>query len=304
MAASAPFHRGRKSETSPHLDIIASAGSEEEDTKYAGKRRSCSHQQQAKTTIAIISLFATCLFIFVAIRRGSDKQIGPSQPNGNLDNIEGKVLSPRPDGWETWSWSTFRKKLQCQKYLRGTAPLPTLEYWQTLRDAYRREVDPSMPFDDPIPPTRGYTLNAASGEGPPYVAKLSPGKGRGLFASRDIRRGELVDGIEGGTRSDVIFPDLDAMRRYLLALPRGMACDVTEWSYAQRLTKGGPTLLMTATDISILMNTAAESKDVNVGPKDGTSSVVLYATRDITKGEEILMDYDVFPTGEIEEWFD
>jgi len=66
---------------------------------------------------------------------------------------------------------------------------------------------------------------ATNGEKQPYYAKKSPGKGRGLFASRDIKKGEVV---HDGTNSDVIMSGKD-FRRFIFALPQKMACDATEW---------------------------------------------------------------------------
>jgi hypothetical protein len=199
--------------------------------------------------------------------------------------------------WQKWSRHDFKKQFQCSHHLSvGTKAVPTLEYWQTLRDVYNSEVDSSFAFDDPVPPTQGYTLNE-NGR-PPYYADISPGKGRGLFASRDIKEGELVDGIESGTKSDMIFTTVNAIRRYLLALPEPMACDVLEWTYTEKIVKEGPAVLLCASDISSLMNSAWDDDvDANVMPKDKSSSVLLYATRDIKKGEEILMNYGVFEAG-------
>ena len=161
----------------------------------------------------------------------------------------------------------------CDRHLRvgvGTKALPTLTRTRKLCVIYNSEVDSLFPFDDPVPPTQGYTLNENGA--PPYYADLSPDKGRSLFASRDIMKGELVDGVEGG-------------------------CDVLEWAYTQQFVKGGPSVVIFGGDISSLMNSAwDDDSDANVMPKDSKSSNVLYATRDITRGEEILMDYGVFPT--------
>ena len=197
--------------------------------------------------------------------------------------------------WRNWSRKNFAAQFQCSLHFRETTKsVPTLDYWQTLRDVYNSEVDSSFVFDDPVPPTKGYTLSENGA--PPYYAKLSPGKGRSLFASRDIKEGELVDGIEGGTKSGMVFTTVEAWQRYMLALPEPMACDVTEWTYTQKLVKGGPAVLLCASDISSLMNAAWDDDEAaNVEPKDNTSSTLLYASRDIAENEEILMDYGVFP---------
>ena len=51
---------------------------------------------------------------------------------------------------------------------------------------------------------------------------------------------------------------------------------------------------LTAIDISILMNMGTPEQ-INVMPESSTSSV-FYATKDIKKGTEILMDYDMYET--------
>mmetsp|Transcript_25795 Transcript_25795/g.40480 ORF Transcript_25795/g.40480 Transcript_25795/m.40480 type:complete len:282 (-) Transcript_25795:65-910(-) len=198
-----------------------------------------------------------------------------------------------PD-WHSWSREKFFIEFHCDHHLSiGTKAVPTLDYWQTLRDVYNSEVDNSFVFDDPVPPTQGYTLNENGA--PPYYAGLSPGRGRSLFAIRDIKEGEVVDGIEGGTKSDLIFPNKLTLQRYLLALPEPMACDAIEWSYTETIVKGGPRVLVVASDIASLMNTADTADGVNVKPENESFSTVLYASRDIKKGEEILMNYGVFP---------
>ena len=86
---------------------------------------------------------------------------------------------------------------------------------------------------------------------PPYYAKLSPGKGRGLFASRSIKKGSLV---HDGTKSDVIFPSARKFRQYIFSLPRNYACDAAEWVWMQQLEKDGPYHLLMGINISSLMN--------------------------------------------------
>ncbi|KAL7449009.1 hypothetical protein ACHAWC_002888 [Mediolabrus comicus] len=89
--------------------------------------------------------------------------------------------------WKTWGFDDFRIIYGCDDLPNdGTATLPNNEYWQVLRDAYIAQVDKEYKFDDPIPPTEGYTLNEDGA--PPFYAAMAPGKGRGLFASRDIKR--------------------------------------------------------------------------------------------------------------------
>ena len=150
--------------------------------------------------------------------------------DGNHNNKKHKQVWGRgikvPDDWESWSFYDIHHGLKCSKHAHDMdKPLPDMEFWTYYRNVYKNVVDKNVvQFDDPIPPTEGYTLTT-NGEKQPYYAKRSPGKGRGLFASRDIKKGEVV---HDGTNSDVIMSGKD-FRRFLFALPQKMACDATEW---------------------------------------------------------------------------
>lgn len=201
------------------------------------------------------------------------------------------------DDWQTWSRKKAKEKLKCRELQRElkrngeSQRLPSMEYWQAMRNAYIQEVDPTHVFDDPILPTEGYTLNESGTQ--PFYAALSPGKGRGLFASRDIKKGELV---HDGAKADVSFPDGDSMRKFLHALPtREAACDVLQWAWTQQYEKNGPMMLLLEINIAILMNEGNTDEEVNVLPKNKYSSK-FYATRNIAKDEEILYDYSVYST--------
>eukprot|EP00986_Skeletonema_menzelii_P000240 scaffold67_cov155-Skeletonema_menzelii.AAC.14 len=204
-----------------------------------------------------------------------------------------------PDDRETWTWGRFRQEYECEKYYihQENKRFYTMADWQTMRDIYIQHVDSSYVFDDPIPPTKGYSLQG-KGNPPPFYAALSPGSGRGLFASRDIHEGELV---HNGTISDVSFPNADAFRRFMFALPtKEMACDVTEWTWTQPLHKNGPLKLMTSFTISILVNEADDEEEMNILPESEVSSL-FYATRDIQKGEEITTSYDTLYSADFDE---
>lgn len=225
----------------------------------------------------IASLIFLCLSAFVGWRLGT-----------YIKNEFG------PKSWKTWGFDDFRIIYGCHNLPNdGTATLPTIEYWQVLRDAYIAQVDNEYKFDDPIPPTEGYTLNENGA--PPFYAAMAPGKGRGLFASRDIKKGELV---HDGTKGDVPFPDAMSFRRFLHALPqKKQACDVMQWCWTQKLEAGGPDVLLCELNIASLMNGGGGDK-INVGPTNSTSRL-FYAKKDIEKGKEILMNYEM---GSQAEW--
>eukprot|EP00984_Skeletonema_dohrnii_P010544 scaffold4110_cov77-Skeletonema_dohrnii-CCMP3373.AAC.9 len=202
-----------------------------------------------------------------------------------------KQSLPKPDlpkDWQSWTFQRFQREFPCAHRPSSAFELYTVEDFQMMRDTYIQYVDRSYKFDDLVPPTEGYSLHV-KGTPPPYHAEKIPDGPRGLFASRDIHKGELV---HNGTKSDVSFPDANAWRRFMFGLhKREMGCDVTEWAWTQGQVKNGPLKLMTSFTISILINEGMTDEDINVLPESNVSPL-FYATRDIKKGEELLTTYE------------
>ena len=147
------------------------------------------------------------------------KEEGTIKTDYNVN--EGRIPWPRPDDWQKMTYFDIRKYFQCKQYARKISkPLPTEEVWQYFRKMYIAIVDKDAVFNDPISPTLGYTLGRKGA--PPFYAGHGE-RGRGLFASRDIRKGEL---IHDGTKSDISFPSGMAWRDYIFSLPRKEACDM------------------------------------------------------------------------------
>ena len=204
----------------------------------------------------------------------------------------GTLIWERPDNWEAYDFYQTRNHFKCRDYAHDQdKPMPSMEDWNYMKDAYQKVV-PGAKFDDKVSPTEGYTINNENGEAAPYYAAHSlDGRGRGLFASRDIKKGELV---HDGRKSDFIFPSAMAWRRYVFSLPRNKACDVIDWSWTQKKKKRGPYQLFSAMNISILLN-GGDKDTVNINPRSSLSSK-MYALRDIRKGEELLHDYEIYDT--------
>ena len=194
-----------------------------------------------------------------------------------------------PDGWEHFTFSEIRNHFNCQEHAKDqNKPFPSLDEWNFIRKQMKLLVDQRLNLDDPVPPTQGSSLGNTGGP-PPYYPKRSEGKGRGLFASRDIKKGELV---QDGPNSYIVFPDAMSFRRLVFALPRKSGCDITEWAWHQQLSPTGPLTILVDANIAALMNS---SDDPNVAPKTDTETR-FYAVRDIKKDEEILQDYNLFET--------
>ena len=250
----------------------------------------------------LVLLFGTSIFIYNMVDwtfLGGVFMIGldNGKYNNVKDNDDDRVVRPFPKDWRTYTYSDIRHHFNCRMRSKDMEkPLPTLEDWNLMRETYTRVVDRNEEWDDPVPPTLGYSLRPGDPIPPPYYAKFSKGKGRGLFASRDIEEGELV---HDGTASDVIFPSGMAWREYVFSLPRNFACDTTDWHWMQQLEEGGEYYMLGGINISSLMNSGGKEfgpgKMPNALPKSSTSGK-FYATRDIEKGEEILTDYDTYYT--------
>eukprot|EP00984_Skeletonema_dohrnii_P031781 scaffold24747_cov144-Skeletonema_dohrnii-CCMP3373.AAC.1 len=215
-----------------------------------------------------------------------------TQTQGGDDNV---VKEP-PHGWQTFGFLQIREHFSCDVFDYVLFKPPSMKEWQIILDAYNKEVDSSYKFDQIVPPTQGYLFGRNGEEAPPFYANSIEGtnRNRGLFASRDIQEGEVV---HDGTNSDVVFPDAMAYRRFVFALPRKAACDITEWTWTQRLEQNGPMKIMLAINISAMLSTwqstGFTSEDANVLPEpesEGSTSQVYYATQDIKRGEEILTD--------------
>jgi len=61
----------------------------------------------------------------------------------------------------------------------------------------------------------------------PYEVRMSPGKGRGVFATTAIRKGELIYDSSLSAQ----FHDMDDFYEFLRILRPDLACDVMMWSY-------------------------------------------------------------------------
>lgn len=221
----------------------------------------------------------------------SGQQKAPSRILG-VQDPSGELPMEKPTGWERLGFYSIRRHFKCHQHAWDQSkPLPTIAEWKFLREKYQEIVDAEATFDDVVPPTLGYKFDPEAPIPPPYYAKHAPGKGRGLFASRDIKKGEKVHHGE----SHVMFPDGMSWRRFIFSLPRKKACDMIDWTWTQN-TSDGKLRIFTAMNIAIFFNGAdSELGDANVDPSSD-SSHILWALRDIKKGEELLHTYESYET--------
>ncbi|KAK1734293.1 hypothetical protein QTG54_015060 [Skeletonema marinoi] len=199
-----------------------------------------------------------------------------------------KSSSSMQERWESYSFDQIYDHYECKAQAEDKSkPIPSLAQWLFLRKQYKEFVDDTISFDDPIPPTMGYSYDESHNT-PPFYAKLDPERGRGLYASRNIKRLEVVHHWSG---HDVTFPDAYAFRQFVYSLPKRMACDVVDWAWSRKISgDNGPEVICLSINIASLMNSGDGPGEVNVSINSSTSDS-FFATRDIGKDEEILTHF-------------
>lgn len=205
-----------------------------------------------------------------------------------------------PEKWEQFSYHDLRKYFGCNKLFEKPRPIITDDEWRYFRDLYNQHLAADLAAGNP-PDT--YKL----GKEPydcPVEGSITADKGRGLVASRDISKGELIFTASNNT---IVFQTGHAWRKLLWHLyhapppddvyTAGFACDIHAWSWNQEVPKDGPTAIVVDIDKSSLLNQPSEGElhNIKCGKNDETECVMdYYSTTDIQKGDEILCDYSDF----------
>eukprot|EP00984_Skeletonema_dohrnii_P020186 scaffold9765_cov137-Skeletonema_dohrnii-CCMP3373.AAC.3 len=244
-------------------------------------------------TLAKIMMFTTCLFLAARISFDGDAVIDEFKhysigiPEPLFDQTR-RLRKNTPAIYDSYSFDEIYNHFECKAYAadKSSRPVPSLEQWLFLRKQYKEFVDETASFDDVVSPTLGYAFGNTD-EPPPFYAMKSPGKERSLYASRDIKQGEIVHDTAA---SETLFPDIYAYRRFILSLPKNMICDVMDWAWTRKLNENGPDYVCLGINISSLIRTADKELDANVRPETNISSI-FYATRDIQQDEEILTHF-------------
>jgi hypothetical protein len=191
----------------------------------------------------------------------------------------------------------------CQLY-KGSRPVWDQATWESLQNAYRRAVGTK---------TSTISRHKETGIQVPYEVRVSPDKGRGVFATEKVRRGQIVWKM---TQHAKFFEEAP-FRRFLSSLSYDLACDVLMWAYVEKDAKHGFAVAIEL-DEGSYFNNGNSKAEVNTMDKygvvldDGNSkaeinamdSVGVFAIRDIPAGEEILMNYTEFDNDDQLMWFD
>jgi predicted RecA/RadA family phage recombinase len=187
---------------------------------------------------------------------------------GNSTGLPRKETSSVSDNYLLHEWKLegcWRKGQSTTIFKQAT--------WEYLQDAYRRAV-PSGTSTIAIEPTSGVMV--------PHEIRLIPGKGRGLFATKNIKKGEVIwKNIQSAE-----FEDELSWRRFVSSIPYELACDVHQWAYVEYDEDDKISILYLDLDDGSFTNTPDGDQDEN-----STTEEVSIALRDIKAGEEITMSY-------------
>ena len=178
-------------------------------------------------------------------------------------------------------------------------PIIPQSAWRRAREIYASQLSPSSPFVPGDSKNDGFSV--------PIETRKAPGKGRGIFALRDIKRGELV----WNTQQTARFATAEAFRDFIFALDEKFVCDALNFSYVQMVARNGSggggesvkeKVVHVDLDEGALCNSPQrEFEDENIGclddmgkEYDGGCQANYFALRDIKEGEELLCAYGVF----------
>ena len=112
----------------------------------------------------------------------------------------GEKLLPLPSGWHKYGFNRIRNHFNCDGLDADVRPLPTSQDWDFYKKLLGLALSRDPIFKDPYI------------DGPPPFYPTHGARGRGLFASRDIKIWALV---HNGGKSDIIFPHAMTWRWYI-----------------------------------------------------------------------------------------
>jgi len=195
--------------------------------------------------------------------------------------------------WLSFSIDDFGDALQCNaEYAPADVrAIHDVATWRQLRETYtdvvgsarssieraRADIDSGM-----------ISKTAVAAQDADFLRAMQiPTKGRGIVATRDIKKGEKM-------WSDMYlasFYERSDLNRFLAVLPTELACDVILWTYEQDDEDLENFYFSVDLDLGTFCNDGG-SKASNVEWGFDPTISTAYASRNIKAGEEILCDYE------------
>jgi len=182
-------------------------------------------------------------------------------------------------------WEIEEEAYKCEE-IEDPRPIHNESTWAYLRGVYVEIVG-----------LEKSTLSAdrsASGFQVPFYVGWGPEVGRTVYAGADIQKGSVILDVE---LQNAKFQTGNDFRRFLVALPKDLACDVLMWAYV--VESGGSLKIAVDLDEGSFLNSydTPNAQLDNIDgqtKKDINGAFVYYAIEDIDAGEEIMINYGDF----------
>ena len=179
--------------------------------------------------------------------------------------------------------------LGCPEIFSTERPIHSQQTWNQAIDIYKTIAEDSD-FD---------FLNNGFSVG--IEAKQTEHKGRGIYSTHPIEKGELI----WSTKRTARFDDADDYRRFLYMLDGDFACDVMQWAYVQDVSDSEEyEELRISVDLDegcFCNNGEGSDEPGSVGCDEdeavnfeGGCTSNYFALRDIEAGEELICNYGEF----------
>eukprot|EP00746_Dinoflagellata_sp_MGD_P010009 gnl/MRDRNA2_/MRDRNA2_120533_c0_seq1.p1 gnl/MRDRNA2_/MRDRNA2_120533_c0~~gnl/MRDRNA2_/MRDRNA2_120533_c0_seq1.p1 ORF type:complete len:606 (-),score=92.35 gnl/MRDRNA2_/MRDRNA2_120533_c0_seq1:60-1877(-) len=215
-----------------------------------------------------------------------------------------RLIQVRRQSDRTRSWSSQEVSDKITARISGQFKMPACgtetqssqqelgENWLQLRHAYktyeRLVTDEKKRKERRSVGGPDLSQNAADGVLVPHEVRISPGKGRGLFATVPLRAGTRI----WTPQNEVRFTSETAFREFLALVPQDMVCKVLGYAFTDQQSNGEKSVSLAMDDGSFINH--GGPGEANVGCATGTREGDCFdsvSLRDIQPGEELLDDY-------------
>ena len=185
----------------------------------------------------------------------------------------------------------------CDNVISKGRPIYDEARWLELRRHYHGYPDD---FDSPVLHVRSFAV--------PYEVRQDPEKGRGIYATDKIKKGDLIYTF---TPHAAKFRNHLDYFKFLATVRQDMVCDILEWTFCQDFhdydgsdEESDLTIVINLDDGSLYNHEYDDFANVGCDPSyvDRSPKICrenFFALQDIEPGEELFVNYDGFHDGTI-----
>ena len=282
--------------------------SNDHDSSVSGKRQNFSLRTKKMVQLAFLLLVIVVGLYYFGFNGNSEivneENKVTQSPISSSRNLKPPVHNGlKTSEWEIFDASELKRYFGCKQLFKTPRPLITKRIWAYFRELYNQYVKQEQSIVNNVDSTHQVSAKSSNF---PVEGAFTTDKGRGLVASRDIKRGEL---IFTGTNNTIVFDTGHSWRKFLWYLyhapptpdpyPEGFACDIRAWSWVQALPNEKGSKIVVDIDESSLLNQPSTGERANIqcgklDDKNAECELDYYARVDIKKGDEILCRYSDF----------